>query len=50
MRSFRRSMVLKSQGMQMNPQVVFLSDGGDDVRALGVAGMAADWFARHLGR
>jgi hypothetical protein len=26
--------VLKSQGMQMNQQVVFLSDGGDDVREL----------------
>src|SRR5204863_10114631 len=26
--------VLKSQGMQMNQQVIFLSDGGDDVRNL----------------
>lgn len=26
--------VLKSQGMQMNQQVVFFSDGGDDVREL----------------
>jgi hypothetical protein len=41
--------VLKSQGMQMNQQVVFLSDGGDDVRELQMylnpeAEHYLDWF------
>jgi len=41
--------VLKSQGMQMNQQVVFLSDGGDDVRDLQMylnpeAEHYLDWF------
>jgi len=41
--------VLKSQGMQMNQQVVFLSDGGDDVRKLQMylspeAEHYLDWF------
>lgn len=40
---------LKSQGMQMNQQVVFLSDGGDDVRDLQMylnpeAEHYLDWF------
>jgi len=30
----RRLELLKSQGMAMNPQVTFLSDGGDDVRQI----------------
>lgn len=41
--------LLKSQGMQMNQQVVFLSDGGDDVRDLQMylnpeAEHYLDWF------
>ncbi len=41
--------VLKSQGMQMNQQVIFLSDGGDDVRNLQLylnpyAEHLLDWF------
>jgi hypothetical protein len=41
--------VLKSQGMQMNQQVIFLSDGGDDVRNLQLylnpyAEYLLDWF------
>src|SRR5713226_1164315 len=41
--------VLKSQGLQMNQQVVFLSDGGDDVRDLQLylnpqAEYILDWF------
>jgi len=41
--------VLKSQGLQMNQQVVFLSDGGDDVRDLQLylnpqAEHVLDWF------
>lgn len=41
--------VLKSQGMQMNQQVIFLSDGGDDVRNLQLylnpqAEYVLDWF------
>jgi hypothetical protein len=41
--------VLKSQGMQMNQQVIFLSDGGDDVRDLQrylspEAEYVLDWF------
>ena len=41
--------LLKSQGMQMNQQVVFLSDGGDDVRDLQrylnpAAEHYLDWF------
>src|SRR4029079_15292712 len=41
--------VLKSQGMQMNQQVTFLSDGGEDVRALPLylnpqADHVLDWF------
>ncbi len=40
---------LKSQGMQMNQQVIFLSDGGDDVRNLQLylspfAEHILDWF------
>jgi hypothetical protein len=40
---------LKSQGMQMNQQVIFLSDGGDDVRELQLylnpqAEHVLDWF------
>ena len=31
--------VLKSQGMQNNQQVVFLSDGGDDVRGEALPGL-----------
>ena len=41
--------VLKSQGMQANQQVTFLTDGGDDVRELPLylnpqAGHLLDWF------
>lgn len=41
--------MLKSQGMQMNQQVIFLSDGGDDVRTLQMdlhpqAEHVLDWF------
>jgi hypothetical protein len=41
--------VLKSQGMQMNQQIIFLSDGGDDVRDLQMylspeAEYVLDWF------
>ena len=41
--------VLKSQGMQMNQQITFLSDGGDTVRALQLylnpqAEHLLDWF------
>jgi hypothetical protein len=41
--------VLKSQGHQMNPQVMFLSDGGDTVRDLQLylnpqAEHLLDWF------
>ncbi len=41
--------VLTSQGMQMNQQVIFLSDGGDDVRNLQLylnphAEYVLDWF------
>jgi hypothetical protein len=41
--------VLKAQGMQMNQQVIFLSDGGDDVRDLQLylnpqAEYILDWF------
>jgi len=41
--------VLKAQGMQMNQQVIFLSDGGDDVRDLQPylnpqAEYILDWF------
>src|SRR5712692_9942596 len=41
--------VLKAQGMQMNQQVIFLSDGGDDVRDLQLylnpqAEYVLDWF------
>jgi hypothetical protein len=40
---------LKAQGMQMNQQVIFLSDGGDDVRNLQLylnplAEHLLDWF------
>jgi hypothetical protein len=45
--------VLKSQGMQMNQQITFLSDGGDTVRQLQLylnpqAEHLLDWF--HRGR
>src|SRR5712691_12782302 len=40
---------LKAQGMQLNQQVIFLSDGGDDVRELQLylnpqAEYVLDWF------
>ena len=45
----RVSETLKAQGMQMNQQVIFLSDGGDDVRELQrylnpQAEYVLDWF------
>jgi hypothetical protein len=46
--------VLKGQGMQMNQQVIFLSDGGDDVRNLQLylnpqAEYLLDWFHITMG-